>query len=96
MEHIAKRHCPRCTSYSDCLYRIRNLEQKCPQLRDITKGYEYAEKDANERIKRGIAWLKAHANDYIVDMTPTYPDAPQNLIIGGRCWKKLEKILKTD
>lgn len=51
-------------------------------------GYEQALQDA-------IAWLKENANDYIVDLTPTYPDAPQELIVGGMCWEDMkEKLLK--
>lgn len=55
------------------------------------KGYELAEKDT---IERAIAWLKEHANEYIVDLTPTYPDAPVNIIVGGKCWEDLKEYLE--
>ncbi len=54
------------------------------------EGYEQAEKDT---IERAVAWLKEHADNYIVDLTPTYPDAPVNIIIGGMCWEDLKKAL---
>lgn len=56
-------------------------------------GYEQAEKDL---IERAIAWLKEHANDYIVDLTPTYPDAPVNIIVGGKCWDDLKEYLEEE
>lgn len=55
------------------------------------EGYERAEKDT---IERAIAWLEKHANDYIVDLTPTYPDAPSQIIIGGKCWEDLKKAME--
>lgn len=62
--------------------------------RDIfLKGYEQAEKDT---IERAVSWLKEHADNYIVDLTPTYPDAPVNIIIGGMCWEELKKALKEE
>lgn len=56
----------------------------------FVKGYSQAEKVT---VKRAIKWLKANANKYIVDLTPTYPDAPQELVIGGKCWDELEKAI---
>lgn len=55
------------------------------------EGYEQAEK---ETIERAIAWLKENANKYIVDLTPTYPDAPVNIIVGGMCWEHLKQELE--
>lgn len=57
------------------------------------EGYEQAEKDI---IERAIAWLKEHANEYIVDLTPTYPDAPVNIIVGGMCWEHLRKAMEEE
>ena len=54
-------------------------------------GYGQAEKDT---IERAVAWLKEHANDYIVNLTPTYPDAPFKAIIGGKCWEDLKKAME--
>lgn len=56
-------------------------------------GYEQAEKDT---IERAIAWLKEKAKDYIVDLTPTYPDAPSNIIVGGMCWEDLKKAMEEE
>ena len=62
--------------------------------RDVFKvGYEQAEKDT---IERAIVWLEEHADSYIVDLTPTYPDAPQNIIIGGMCWEHLKQALEDE
>ena len=60
---------------------------------DFKNGYEQAEKAT---IERAIAWLKEHANDYIVDLTPTYPDAPVNFIVGGKCWDDLKEYLENE
>ena len=57
------------------------------------EGYERAEKDT---IERAIEWLKANAENYIGDVTPTYPDAPQKLIIGGMCWEHLKQAIKEE
>lgn len=54
------------------------------------RGFEYAEKDT---LERAIAWLEEHANEYIVDLTPTYPDAPVNIIVGGMCWDDLREAM---
>lgn len=63
-------------------------------LRDgFIQGYEQAEK---ETIERAIAWLKENANKYIVDLTPTYPDAPANIIVGGMCWEHLKDYLQNE
>lgn len=56
-------------------------------------GYEQAEKDT---IERAIAWLKEKAKDYIVDLTPTYPEAPVNIIVGGMCWEDLKKAMEEE
>jgi hypothetical protein len=53
--------------------------------------YEQAEKDT---IERAVEWLKVHAEDYIVNMTGSYPDAPFNAIIGGKCWDELKKAME--
>lgn len=55
------------------------------------EGYELAEKDT---IERAVKWLKEHADKYIVDLTPTYPDAPVNIIVGGMCWEDLKKAME--
>lgn len=57
------------------------------------EGYEQATKDT---IERTIAWLKEHANEYIVDLTPTFPDAPANIIVGGTCWEHLKNYLQNE
>lgn len=60
---------------------------------DFKAGYEEGEKDI---IERAIAWLKEHADDYIVDLTPTYPDAPVNIVVGGKCWEDLKEYLENE
>lgn len=57
------------------------------------QGYEQAEKDT---IERAIEWLKVHAEDYIVNMTSSYPDAPFDAIIGGKCWDELKKAMEEE
>ena len=61
--------------------------------RQFQEGYEQGEK---ETIERAIAWLKENANKYIVDLTPTYPDAPANIIVGGMCWEHLKDYLQNE
>jgi len=38
-----------------------------------------------------IEWLKDNASKYIINTTPSYPDADFNAIIGGKCWEDLKK-----
>ena len=57
------------------------------------EGYKQAEKDT---IERAVEWLKVHAEDYIVNMTGSYPDAPFNAIIGGKCWDELKKAMEKE
>lgn len=59
----------------------------------VMEGYEQAEKDT---IERAIAWLKAHAEDYIVNMTGSYPDAPFDATIGGKCWDDLKAAMEEE
>ena len=63
------------------------------ERRIFQEGYEQAEK---ETIERAVAWLKENANKYIVDLTPTYPDAPANIIVGGMCWEHLKDYLQNE
>lgn len=56
-------------------------------------GYEQAEKDT---IERAVTWLKDNANKYIVDLTETYPDAPVNIIVGGKCWEDLKEYIEKE
>ena len=53
--------------------------------------YEQAKKETIERV---VEWLKVHAEDYIVNMTGSYPNAPFNAIIGGKCWDELKKAME--
>ena len=66
------------------------IDSALPVRKFYIRAYEQAEKDT---IERAIAWLEKHADDYIVDLTPTYPDAPQQLTIGGKCWEHLKKAI---
>ena len=67
------------------------VDSALPVRKFYIRAYELAEKDT---IERAIAWLKEHANEYIVDLTPTYPDAPVNIIVGGKCWEDLKEYLE--
>lgn len=69
------------------------FDYDAPNREGFIKGYEQAEKDT---VERAIAWLKVRANDYIVDLTPTYPDAPVNIIVGGKCWDDLKEYLEEE
>lgn len=64
-----------------------------PRRKAYQQGYEQAEKDT---IERAVEWLKVHAEDYIVNMTGSYPDAPFNAIIGGKCWDELKKAMEQE
>ena len=70
-----------------------HLHDRSFQRDGFVKGYEQAEKDT---IERAIAWLKENANKYIVDLTPTYPDATANIIVGGMCWEHLKDYLQNE
>lgn len=69
------------------------IDGALPVRKLYIRAYEQAEKDT---IERAIAWLKEHANDYIVDLTPTYPDAPVNIVVGGKCWGDLKEYLEEE
>lgn len=56
-------------------------------------GYEQGEKDTTEKA---IAWLKEYADKYIVNLTPSYPDAPVTFVVGGLCWEHLRKHLENE
>lgn len=56
----------------------------------LQEQYKYVEE---ETIDKAIAWLKENADKYIVDCTPTYPDAPSDIIVGGMCWEDMKKNL---
>lgn len=57
------------------------------------EGYEQAEKDTIERV---CEWLKIHAEDYIINLTSSYPDAPFEAAIGGKCWVELKKAMEKE
>ena len=77
--------CELCLYHADCGFITRNIQHKCPQLSEFEEGYDYAMADA-------IAWLKEHANEYIVDLSIGYGNPPQ-LVIGGMCWINMEKAI---
>lgn len=53
-----------------------------------------AEWQKEQMITKAVEWLKSHANDYIVDLTPTYPDADAYIIVGGMCWEDFRKAME--
>lgn len=70
-----------------------NIPDDADKVEAAKHFYEQAEKDT---IERAVEWLKVHAEDYIVNMTGSYPDAPFNAIIGGKCWDELKKAMKKE
>jgi hypothetical protein len=68
-----------------------NIPDDADKVETAKHFYEQAEKDTIERV---VEWLKVHAEDYIVNMTGSYPDAPFNAIIGGKCWDELKKAME--
>lgn len=43
-----------------------------------------------------IEWLKDNASKYIINTTPSYPDADFNAIIGGKCWEDLKQAMRDE
>ncbi len=43
-----------------------------------------------------IKWLKENTSKYIINTTPSYPDADFSAIIGGSCWEDLKQAMKND
>ena len=41
-------------------------------------------------------WLKENASKYIINTTPSYPDADFSAIIGGSCWEDLKQAMKDE
>jgi hypothetical protein len=78
-------------AYPNVLFPFTPLDLNAYRREAFINGHETAEK---ETIERAIAWLKENANKYIVDLTPTYPDAPANIIVGGMCWEHLKQELE--
>ena len=79
--------------YGGSPYGPLPVELNIKERQLFIEGYEQAEKDT---IERAVEWLEANANKYIVDLTPTYPDAPQELVIGGMCWEDLKKAMEKE
>ena len=40
-----------------------------------------------------IEWLKENASKYIINTTPSYPDADFSAFIGGKCWEDLKQAM---
>ena len=80
-------------AYPDVQFPFTPLDLNAYRREAFINGYETAEK---QTIERAIAWLKENANKYIVDLTPTYPDAPANIIVGGMCWEHLKDYLQNE
>ena len=40
-----------------------------------------------------IEWLKDNASNYIINTTPSYPDADFSAFVGGKCWADLRKAM---
>ena len=61
--------------------------------RGFIKGYEQAE---NDILDKAIGWLKIHADNYILNLTESFPDAPFKAKIGGKCWDDLIKAMEEE
>lgn len=72
-------------------FGVFEFDRNALQREAFQEGYEQAEKDTIEGV---VEWLKVHAEDYIVNMTGSYPNAPFCAIIGGRCWDELKKAME--
>lgn len=74
-----------------------------PDGQEITfEGHE-AERDiyrqayiqgSRDTMNTAIAWLKKYAKNYVINTTPTFPDAPFQAVIGGMCWVNLRKTIE--
>ena len=81
--------CNNCPEHKTCSYVKMGRTDLCSKLDYFAIGYEQAIEDV-------IAYLKANSEKYIVDCTPTYPDAPQELKIGGMLYEHLRQSLTDD
>lgn len=43
-----------------------------------------------------IEWLKDNASKYIINTTPSYPDADFSAFVGGKCWEDLKQAMKDE
>lgn len=43
-----------------------------------------------------IEWLKDNASNYIINTTPSYPDADFSAFVGGKCWEDLKQAMKDE
>ena len=55
---------------------------------------EYVPADAF--IEKVSEWLKDNASNYIINTTPSYPDADFSAFIGGKCWEDLKQAMKDE
>lgn len=46
-----------------------------------------------ETIERAIAWLDENADDYIINCTDSYPDAPFKAIVSRKCFDDLREAM---
>ena len=84
--------CKRCPLYTEHC-GMSEYPSQCANAGHFIDGYRNAEKDTIERM---VEWLKVHAEDYIVNMTGSYPDAPFDAIIGEECWDELKKEMENN
>lgn len=88
---------------SDC---TRNCSNELGAIEDIegTKVISYHEWLTPDQARRAveiameetIEWLKDNASNYIINTTPSYPDADFSAFVGGKCWEDLKQAMKDE
>ena len=54
---------------------------------------DQARKAVEIAMEEMIEWLKDNASKYIINTTPSYPDADFSAFVGGGCWVDLRKAM---
>ena len=69
---------------------------------DLLHGYEpwltpdQARRAVEIAREEMIEWLKDNASNYIINTTPSYPDADFSAFVGGKCWEDLKQAMKDE
>lgn len=69
------------------------IDSVLPVRKAYIRAYEQAEEDI---LDKAIGWLKIHADNYILNLTESFPDAPFKAKIGGKCWDDLIKAMEEE
>lgn len=57
---------------------------------------DQARKAVEIAMEEMIEWLKDNASNYIINTTPSYPDADFSAFVGGKCWEDLKQAMKDE